>query len=407
MLQHPVKDKSGNDTYELWALKNISLEIKRGEGVGIIGSNGSGKTTLLKILAGITAPTLGKAELYGRVASILDIGSGFHYELSGSENIFLNGQLHGFTRKEIKNRFEEIVSFSGIGKFIDEPVKNYSNGMYLRLAFSIMAHLDFDIYLFDEVMSVGDAEFTFKSKAKFQELISSEKTILSVSHNFNEIYDQDLFVLLENGTAKEITKKKNILLEYVEKNIGTGESEILTRSVEITDFTKFPLSKDVKIGKLHFFQENMTESELFRTDKPFILEIEYEKLRDNDTIDLVMCVSDQQGNMILSSSPFVSGDFSEKTERHKFSCRCVIPPDLFSAQIYKITLNFLKNTRKFLNDYKSDTITTSFDGGHSIENALRLPSIITFKPVFFKKNSPIDLSSINLPGHLLAAFDWK
>src|SRR5690606_19206903 len=132
----------------------------KGENVGIIGPNGSGKSTLLKILAGVTKPTSGTVDINGRIASILDIGAGFHPELSGKENVFLNGQILGFAKSEIAPKYKEIVEFSGIGKYIDEPVKNYSNGMYLRLAFSIMVHLDFDIYLFDEVMSVGDAEFT-------------------------------------------------------------------------------------------------------------------------------------------------------------------------------------------------------------------------------------------------------
>lgn len=182
-LQHAVKDEHGNNTHELWALKDVSFEIKKGESVGIIGPNGSGKSTLLKILAGVTKPTTGKVEIYGRVASILDIGAGFHPELSGRENVFLNGQLLGFSKKEIQSKFDEIVDFSGIEKFIDEPVKNYSNGMYLRLAFSIMAHLDFDVYLFDEVFSVGDEEFQNKCIERIQAIAMQCKTAVFVYHN--------------------------------------------------------------------------------------------------------------------------------------------------------------------------------------------------------------------------------
>jgi ABC-type polysaccharide/polyol phosphate transport system ATPase subunit len=160
----------------------VNFEIKKGESVGIVGPNGSGKSTLLKILAGITKPTTGKVEVFGRVASILDIGAGFHPELSGRENVLLNGQIHGFSKKEIQSRFDEIVAFSGIEKFIEEPVKNYSNGMYLRLAFSIMAHLDFDIYLFDEVMGVGDEEFRKKSLLHFFEG-KGRSTYLNTSHD--------------------------------------------------------------------------------------------------------------------------------------------------------------------------------------------------------------------------------
>lgn len=183
-LRHPVEDEFGNSTQEHWALKDVSFEIKRGESVGIIGPNGSGKSTLLKILAGVTKPTSGSVQIKGRVASILDIGAGFHPELSGRENVFLNGQIHGFSKKEIEEKLDEIVEFSGIEKFIDEPVKNYSNGMYLRLAFSIMAHLDFDVYLLDEVLSVGDAEFQIKCVERITKLIEIKKTFVNVYHHF-------------------------------------------------------------------------------------------------------------------------------------------------------------------------------------------------------------------------------
>lgn len=182
-MRHPIKDEHGNDTHEHWALKAVSFEIKKGESVGIVGPNGSGKSTLLKILAGVTKPTSGSVKIRGKVASILDIGAGFHPDLSGRENVFLNGQIHGFSKKEIESNFNEIVAFSGIGKFIEEPVKNYSNGMYLRLAFSIMAHLDFDVYLLDEVLAVGDEEFIDKARDRIQTFSFQNKTVISVYHN--------------------------------------------------------------------------------------------------------------------------------------------------------------------------------------------------------------------------------
>ena len=188
LLRRPHTDANGNFVNEYTALSNVSFEIKKGESVGIIGSNGSGKSTLLKILAGVTAPTSGKVTIKGKVASILDIGAGFHPELSGRENVFLNGQIHGFSKKEIQERFDEIVDFSGIKQFIDEPVKNYSNGMYLRLAFSIVVHMSFDVYLFDEVLGVGDDSFRVKVTEFFhQKLLNGNATVVLVSHNFHEI----------------------------------------------------------------------------------------------------------------------------------------------------------------------------------------------------------------------------
>ncbi len=187
-LRQIQTDEIGNPINEFWALKGVSFEIKKGDSIGIIGQNGSGKSTLLRILAGATKPTSGNVEIKGNVASILDIGAGFHTELSGRENVFMSGQsLLGCSKKEIENVFDEIVAFSGIGEFIDEPIKHYSSGMYLRLAFSIMAHLDFDVYLFDEVLGVGDAAFREKCLEKIQQLSHQQKTFLLISHNMGEI----------------------------------------------------------------------------------------------------------------------------------------------------------------------------------------------------------------------------
>lgn len=203
-LRQSQTDENGYTIKEHQALKNISFEIKKGESIGIIGPNGSGKSTLLKILAGVIKPSSGKVRIRGRIASILDIGAGFHPELSGWENIFLNGQIHGIPKKEIELKINDIVAFSGIEKFIDEPVKNYSNGMYLRLAFSIMAHLDFDVYLFDEVLSVGDAVFRQKVRLFVKDKISvQQKTIIIVSHNYEEHLSlSNTLFYMENGAIK-------------------------------------------------------------------------------------------------------------------------------------------------------------------------------------------------------------
>lgn len=204
-LRHPRMDEEGNAVYLHYALKDVSFEIKKGESVGITGPNGSGKSTLLKILAGVTKPTSGEVKIRGKVASILDIGAGFHPELSGRENVFLNGQILGFSKKQIQESYKEIVLFSGVEKFIDEPVKNYSNGMYLRLAFSIIAHLDFDVYLLDEVLSVGDVEFRIQINEVVNRLILAGKSILLVSHNNNELINySSRLIKVKQGVLKEI-----------------------------------------------------------------------------------------------------------------------------------------------------------------------------------------------------------
>jgi ABC-type polysaccharide/polyol phosphate transport system ATPase subunit len=224
--------KDGEDN-ELWALDNISLQVKSGEIIGISGPNGSGKSTLLKILAGITKPSSGKIEITGKIASILDIGAGFNPELTGRENVFLNGQLLGFTKKNIRSKFESIVAFSEIGSFIDEPVKNYSNGMYVRLAFSIIIHLDCDILLLDEVLAVGDKDFMKKCMESIQKKKSEGVTALIISH------DRELLTYLCNRIIT-ISQSKILQTEvsfFQDENTFEADSQVVLSSIshEIVD----------------------------------------------------------------------------------------------------------------------------------------------------------------------------
>jgi lipopolysaccharide transport system ATP-binding protein len=179
---------AGDEIEEYWALKDVDFEIERGEVVGIIGRNGAGKSTLLKVLSRITDPSEGRVEIEGRVASLLEVGTGFHSELTGRENIFLNGSILGMTRTEIKRKFDEIVAFSGVEKFLDTPVKHYSSGMYVRLAFGVAAHLEPEVLVVDEVLAVGDIEFQQRCLGKMQEVANTEgRTVLLVSHNMTAI----------------------------------------------------------------------------------------------------------------------------------------------------------------------------------------------------------------------------
>src|SRR5487761_2225987 len=171
----------------VWALKDIDFEVREGEVMGIIGQNGAGKSTLLKLLSKVTAPTTGSIKIKGRIASLLEVGTGFHPELSGRDNIFLNGAILGMTKKEIRDKFDAIVDFSGVERYIDTPVKRYSSGMYVRLAFAVAAHLEPDILIVDEVLAVGDAEFQKKCLGKMSEVAGGGRTVLFVSHNLSAI----------------------------------------------------------------------------------------------------------------------------------------------------------------------------------------------------------------------------
>lgn len=201
-------------TKEFWALRDLNFSIQRGQTVGIIGPNGSGKSTLLKILARVTWPTTGRVEIFGRVSALLEVGTGFHLELSGRENIFLSGAIHGMKRSEIMKHFDEIVEFSGVEKFLDTPVKRYSSGMFLRLAFSVMAHLKSDILIVDEILAVGDTQFQEKCLNKMQAIVKEGRTILFVSHQFDKVRflcEQTLWIkegmLFDQGLTADVLSR--------------------------------------------------------------------------------------------------------------------------------------------------------------------------------------------------------
>ncbi len=215
----------GDEMEEFWALRDINFEIKQGDRVGIIGRNGAGKSTLLKILSRITEPTTGKVSIKGRVASLLEVGTGFHPELTGRENIFLNGAILGMSRNEIKKKFNEIVEFSGIEKFLDTPVKRYSSGMYVRLAFAIAAHLDPEILIVDEVLAVGDAEFQKKCLGRMREVSKNEgKTVLFVSHNLQAVRTLcPQGILLSKGLVQAIDTVESVLEKYQMDSINEND----------------------------------------------------------------------------------------------------------------------------------------------------------------------------------------
>ncbi|NMB57364.1 ABC transporter ATP-binding protein [Candidatus Beckwithbacteria bacterium] len=213
---------------EFLALKNINLEITQGSILGVIGKNGAGKSTLLKILSRIVEPTNGEIKIRGKVASLLEVGTGFNPELTGRENIYLNGSILGMTRKEINAKFSDIVKFSEIEKFLDTPVKRYSSGMYVRLAFAVAAHLDSDILLVDEVLAVGDIAFQKKSLGKMNKLAKDGRTVIFVSHNMGAIQDLcDQCLFLENGEIKAIGKTDKVIKQYLnnKKNINLNSSD--------------------------------------------------------------------------------------------------------------------------------------------------------------------------------------
>lgn len=333
ILRNAFDDINGIGTNELWVLKNLSFEIKRGERVGIIGSNGCGKSTLLKILAGVTKPTSGSATIYGRVASILDVGAGFHPELTGRENVFLNGQILGFDKKEISAHFNEIVEFSGIEKFIDEPVKNYSNGMYLRLAFSIMAHLDFDIYLMDEVMSVGDASFRAQSGLKINEIADREnKTIVMVSHNVIEMTTMDRIFFMASGQLDSNSSSEEAIRKYY---TSTEQYKLKTNNPFHADKSKLTDSREyVDSIKMYLVGKN---AGIYKSNEIISVAINLEGIKKQFNVGI--CLRDKYGTAVLEISHVFNNLKLIKDEPNQ-KISFAFPERYFNANEFIIDLAF-------------------------------------------------------------------
>lgn len=235
----------GNTEF-VWALKEIDFEVRRGEILGIIGKNGAGKSTLLKLLSKVTVPTSGKIKIKGRIASLLEVGTGFHPDLSGRDNIFLNGAILGMTHNEIKRKFDEIVDFSGVERYIDTPVKRYSSGMYVRLAFAVAAHLEPEILIVDEVLAVGDAEFQKKCLGKMSEVSGSGRTILFVSHNMGSILNLcTRGLLMKNGQMITTGPIQKVVDQYLqafhsakstERNFDSAAERFGNKNIEFTHY---------------------------------------------------------------------------------------------------------------------------------------------------------------------------
>lgn len=265
LLKKPL-GRSDEESEIFWALKDVSFEVNQGEAFGIIGKNGSGKSTLLKILSKIVEPTSGTARLTGKVASMLEVGTGFHPELTGRENIYFNGSMIGMSRKEIERKFNEIVDFSGVEKFLDTPVKFYSSGMYVRLAFAVAAHLEPDILIIDEVLAVGDAQFQKKSLNKMLSIAKEGRTIIFVSHSMPSVTQLcDRALLLVKGKVKYIGEAEFVTDQYLSRTMpATAE----------THFEENP-KMNAQFLEIHLENQKGEKTEALDLDKPWTLYVRY------------------------------------------------------------------------------------------------------------------------------------
>lgn len=294
-LKSDLNNNSDNNSSDIiWALKDVSFEVKKGEVLGIIGGNGAGKSTLLKILSRITDPTFGKAEIHGKVSSLLEVGTGFHPELTGRENIYLNGVILGMRKKEINYKFDEIVDFSGIGKFIDTPVKRYSSGMSVRLAFAVAAHLEPEILLVDEVLAVGDVEFQKKCMNKMENVATKGRTVFLVSHNMGAITNLcERALWLKNGKLKLDGYSSDVVKAYLHS--GTNRNGIWRSS------STGPDDLEVKIKSVRLLSDENIVSSMVDVDKSFKIEIAYDVFEPIRDLSVTYHLFNSEGTLIFES----------------------------------------------------------------------------------------------------------
>ncbi len=321
----------GNSEY-VWALKGVDFEVKQGEVLGIIGLNGAGKSTLLKILSRVTTPTTGQITIEGRMASLLEVGTGFHPELTGRENIFLNGAILGMNKKEIKDKFDEIVAFSGVERYIDTPVKRYSSGMYVRLAFAVAAHLEPEILVIDEVLAVGDAEFQKKCLGKMKDVATGGRTVLFVSHNMGAIADLcDRVVILKHGQVYKIGSTEEMINEYINHTLHVNLKDSKTlQDTKLRRGSGELRIVDVKLLNMH--NEVQTE---FEVEEPIKISVQCDKNSSIEEAYFMMALRSSISREIVSST--VKHDiFSFCINQSSFKFEMNLNPMQLNEGIYEL-----------------------------------------------------------------------
>ncbi len=327
-----ANDRTSKGTSDfVWALKDINFEVKQGEVLGILGKNGAGKSTLLKILSRVAAPTTGQIKMKGRLASLLEVGTGFHPDLSGRENIFLNGSILGMTRAEIKKNFDEIVDFSGIERYIDTPVKRYSSGMYVRLAFAVSAYLESEILIVDEVLSVGDAEFQKKCLGKMKDVSGQGRTILFVSHNSTAIKSLcNTAILMESGEIKEMGTPENLINNYMTRDKTIKMEKSWNSEVEM------PGNDLIKIHSARIKKPN--EVEALTVNTPFNIEIEFDLKKDEGSF-----FTGIHFNTLQDECAFVTANDPKKRSKGRYKMICSVNSELLNNKTYTLIVYFVRN----------------------------------------------------------------
>lgn len=333
----------GDEVEEFWALQDVSFDVQPGEVVGIIGRNGAGKSTLLKILSRITESTSGRVTLHGRVASLLEVGTGFHPELTGRENVFLNGAILGMTRAEVRRKFDEIVAFAEVDRFLDTPVKRYSSGMYVRLAFAVAAHLDPEIFVVDEVLAVGDAAFQKKCLGKMGQVAEGGRTVLFVSHNLSAVKNMcTRGILLDHGRVKCSADIDTAINEYMRQ----ARDCVKRQQWSLADA---PGTRDVKLLSIQLATDPPVSVENLTINDPFRFEIRYLVTDPELKINLSVSVFNAEGACVFSSPSIVEkGWFDRPVPYGLCLSTCEVPGNLLNNGRYTVKLLFVHDTTRIL-----------------------------------------------------------
>ena len=372
-LKQKTKKAIGRETKEgFWALKDVSFNVKKGEAIGIIGANGAGKSTLLKILSKITPPTEGEVKFKGRVSSLLEVGTGFHPELTGRENIFLNGAILGMAKKEIAEKFDSIVKFAEIEKFLDTPVKRYSSGMYVRLAFAVAAHMEPDILIVDEVLAVGDAEFQKKCLGKMDEVTKTAgRTILFVSHNMGAIEKLcKRCVWLDGGEVKMIGETKDVVEVYLSQTRGQTSTKITWQNNNPGD------QEFIKFKSMQLMDNNGHLTHAALAENPLYVSITYDILKPVQNMQIGFSLNSED-KIIFKSVDLLLPKFKEVIRKPgTYTSTCIIPSNFLNQNRYFISLfSHIPNQKMLANEesiLKIDVLTkTTFSGVKSQPGLLR------------------------------------
>ena len=334
-----TNDRSAKGNSDIvWSLRDINFEINQGEAVGIIGKNGAGKSTLLKLLSRVTSPTTGEIKVKGRIASLLEVGTGFHPELSGRENIYLNGAILGMRKKEITRKLDEIIDFSGVERYIDTPVKRYSSGMYVRLAFAVAAHLESEILIVDEVLAVGDAEFQKKCLGKMGEISRGEgRTVLFVSHNMAAVKSLcSKGIVLENGLIKKIDTVENVVGYYLTGDTETQNQRTFSKDYDKPEFALHQISIN-PVGKSP--DELLDEYQEIEINMLFTL-------KDNQrNLHITFVLNNEVGEALFTFSHNNSG---KKLKLGLNKIKCKLPKSFLNIGSYYLSFYVIENSKSTL-----------------------------------------------------------